>query len=285
LSRSTLNYVAGLIRRHRKAIKSLWRQLNPGQQALLVLVHLRKGETFAELAAGFGVSTATAWRYVQETVMLLSARSPKLAQALRKAKKDGLHYLVLDGTLIPTDRVKADRPFYSGKHRVHGMNIQVIATPDGTILWTSGALPGKSHDLTAARIWGILRALEKAGIVRPWPTRPIRVPKGRSPHRTRARTSPSRKSRPTAPTPAFAGRASARMPSSRAGASSASSAAARTRPDTCARRLPSCRTTSSPEDEKRSMIAIPSMIGPSRPRSYPPQRHLRLCQDGGPSWR
>ena len=28
------------------------------------------------------------------------------------------------------------------------MNVQVIASPDGTILWTSGALPGKAHDLT-----------------------------------------------------------------------------------------------------------------------------------------
>ncbi|MFE3455217.1 transposase family protein [Nonomuraea sp. NPDC059194] len=165
LSRSTLNYVAGLIRRRRKAIGSAWRLLNPGQQALLVLVYLRKGETFDELGAGFGVSTATAWRYVEETVMLLSTRSPKLGQALRKAKRDGLHYLVLDGTLIRTDRIKADRPYFSGKHRVHGMNVQVIASPDGTILWTSGALPGKTHDLSAARIWGILRKLERAGII------------------------------------------------------------------------------------------------------------------------
>ncbi|MDX3111763.1 transposase family protein, partial [Nonomuraea angiospora] len=165
LSHRTLNYVAGMIRRHRKGIGSLWRRLNPGQQALLVLVYLRKGETFAELGAGFGVSTATAWRYVEETVALLSARSPKLDRALRKAKRDGLHYLVLDGTLIRTDRIKADRPYFSGKHRVHGMNVQVIASPDGTILWTSGALPGKTHDLSAARIWGILRELEKAGIV------------------------------------------------------------------------------------------------------------------------
>ncbi len=43
LSRSTLNYVAGIIRRHRKAIGSTWRLLTPGRQALLVLVHLRKG--------------------------------------------------------------------------------------------------------------------------------------------------------------------------------------------------------------------------------------------------
>jgi hypothetical protein len=185
LSRSTLNYVAGLTRRHRKAIRSTWRLLNPGQQALLVLVYLRKGATFPELRAGFGVSTATAWRYVEETVMLLSARSPKLGQALRGAKRDGLHYLVLDGTLIHIDRIAADRPYFSGKHRVHGMNIQVIAAPDGTILWTSGALPGKTHDLSAARIWGILRALDKAG-TSPWPTRPTREPKARSAPRTRA---------------------------------------------------------------------------------------------------
>ena len=165
LSRSTLNYVAGIVRRHRKAIGSTWRLLTPGRQALLVLVHLRKGETFEQAGAGFEVSTSTAWRYVEEVVALLSARSPKLTQALAKAKKSGLTHLILDGTLIYTDRVRADRPYYSGKHRAHGMNIQVIATPDGTILWTSGALPGKTHDLTAARIWGILRELERAGIL------------------------------------------------------------------------------------------------------------------------
>jgi hypothetical protein len=165
LSRATLNYVAGLIRRRRKALGSAWRLLNAGQQALLVLVHLRKGETFAELGAGFRVSTSTAWRYVQEAVALLSARSPKLTAALRKANRDGLHLLVLDGTLIVCDRVAADRPYYSAKHRCHGMNVQVIAGPDGTIVWTSGAMPGRTHDLTAARLWGILRELEKAGIL------------------------------------------------------------------------------------------------------------------------
>jgi hypothetical protein len=52
LSHKTLSYVAGIIRRHRKSIGSRWRKLNPGQQGLLVLAYLRKGETFAELASG-----------------------------------------------------------------------------------------------------------------------------------------------------------------------------------------------------------------------------------------
>ena len=134
-----------IIRRHRKSIGSRWRKLNPGQQALLVLAYLRKGETFAELAAGFAVGTTTAWRYVEEIVALLAARAPKLRKAIRDAKKAGYAYVVVDGTLIPIDRVAADRPFYSGKHKKHGMNLQVIASPDGDILWVSGALPGSVH--------------------------------------------------------------------------------------------------------------------------------------------
>jgi hypothetical protein len=165
LSRKTLGYVTGLIRRHRAAIGSCWRKLNPGQQALLVLVYLRKGETFADLAAGFGVGTSTAWRYVEETVALLAARAPKLRTAIRAAKKAGYAYLVLDGTLIPIDRVAADRPFYSGKHRRHGMNLQVIASPAGDIVWVSGALPGAVHDKKAEWIWGVLRELEASGLV------------------------------------------------------------------------------------------------------------------------
>jgi DDE superfamily endonuclease len=165
LSRKTLTFAAGMIRRHRKSIGSRWRKLNPGQQALLVLAYLRKGETFAELAAGFGVGTTTAWRYVEEVIALLAARAPKLRKAVRDAKRAGYAYVVLDGTLIPIDRVAADRPFYSGKHKKHGMNLQVIASPDGDILWVSGALPGSVHDKKAEWVWGVLAELEAAGLV------------------------------------------------------------------------------------------------------------------------
>ena len=165
LSSQTLTYTAAVIRRHRKKIGSPWRKLSPAQQALLMLACLRKGETYAELAAGSGVGTATAWRYVTETVALLAARSPKLRQTLAGAKEAGHAYVVIDGTLIPIDRVAADRPFYSGKHRRHGMNLQVISAPDGEIVWVSGPLPGAVHDLTAARIWGIVRELAASGLI------------------------------------------------------------------------------------------------------------------------
>ncbi|XVS68218.1 transposase family protein [Actinosynnema sp. CA-299493] len=165
LSHRTLTFVSDVVRAHRRRSGSVWRRLDPGQQALLVLVYLGKGETFAEIGAGFGVSTTTAWRYVNETVELLAQRAPKLRQALRRAKRQGMAYVIVDGTLIPIDRVAADRPFYSGKHRMHGVNLQVIASPDGTILWVSGQLPGSTHDTAAARIWQILAALREAGLI------------------------------------------------------------------------------------------------------------------------
>jgi len=211
LSSRTLTFVAGVIRRHRASIGSSWRKLNPGKQALLVLVYLRKGETFDEIAAGFEVGTATAWRYVNETVALLAARAPKLRKAVREAKKAGHAYVVVDGTLIPIDRVAADRPFYSGKHKRHGMNLQVIASPDGGIVWVSGALPGSVHDKKAEWIWGVLAELEAAGLI-------TLADKGyqgsayaKIPYRER--TNPNRRNRPTAPTPGSAHPASARTPS------------------------------------------------------------------------
>ena len=97
LSSRTLTFVAGIIRRYRISIGSCWRKLNPGRQALLVLVRLRKDETFADLAAGSGIGTATAWRYVNETVALLAARAPKLRKAVRDAKRAGYAYVSWTG--------------------------------------------------------------------------------------------------------------------------------------------------------------------------------------------
>ncbi|MEU4828438.1 transposase family protein [Actinomadura sp. NPDC023710] len=45
------------------------------------------------------------------------------------------------------------------------MNLQVIAAPDGTLLWVPGPLRGSVHDLTAARIWGVVRALAATGLL------------------------------------------------------------------------------------------------------------------------
>jgi len=76
-----------------------------------------------------------------------------------------LAYAILDGTLIPIDRVADQKPYYCGKHRRHGVNVQVIADPAGRLIWASAALPGAAHDVTAARTHGITDALTSANVM------------------------------------------------------------------------------------------------------------------------
>lgn len=164
LSRSARTFVADLIRGHRLRVGSRWRRLPPDRQALLVLVYLRRNETFAGLAAAFGIGAATAHRYVGEVVELLAELAPDLRQALRIAARKA--YVMLDGTLVATDRLSGpnDRLYYSGKHRRHGVNVQFLTDPHGDLIWASPALPGSTHDLTAAREHGIVAELTARAI-------------------------------------------------------------------------------------------------------------------------
>ena len=77
--------------------------------------------------AGFGIGTSTAWRYVRQAVDLLAALADDLSTAVGRAAR--LVYAILDGTLIPMDRVADQKPYYSGKHRRHGVNVRVLADP------------------------------------------------------------------------------------------------------------------------------------------------------------
>ncbi|MGW5612990.1 IS5 family transposase [Streptomyces sp. NPDC003877] len=162
VSSSALRFLAARLREHRRALGTRWRRLNAGRQALLTLAHLRNGQPYAQLAAGFGIGTTTAYRYITEAVNLLAALAPTLVEAVRAASTKA--YVILDGTLLPIDRIAADRPFYSGKHKKHGMNVQVMADPKGRLVWASPALAGAVHDVRAAREHGIIGALTEAGI-------------------------------------------------------------------------------------------------------------------------
>lgn len=162
VSSCALRFLSARLRQHRRVIGTRWRRLSAGRQALLALAHLRMGHTYAQLAAGFGVGTTTAYRYTTEAVELLAGLAPTLADATRTAATKA--FVILDGTLLPIDRIAADRPFYSGKHKKHGMNVQILTDPIGRLLWASPALPGAIHDVRAAREHGVVDALATIGI-------------------------------------------------------------------------------------------------------------------------
>ena len=162
LSSSALRRLSGLLAARRLERGTRWRRLPVGRQALLVLAHQRCGHTYAQLAAGFGAGITTAYRYVTEAVEILASLAPDVTAAVDSAA--GKAFVILDGTLLPIDRTAADRPYYSGKHHRHGMNVQVLADPFGRLLWASPALPGAVHDIHAARTHGIIDALTSAHI-------------------------------------------------------------------------------------------------------------------------
>ncbi|CAL9321374.1 IS5 family transposase ISStsp4 [Streptomyces sp. SudanB66_2053] len=83
-----------------------------------------------------------------------------LAEAMETIRTKA--FVILDGTLLPIDRIAAETPYYSRKHKRHGMNVQVLTDPFGRLRWASPALPGSTHDLTAARQHGIIEALADA---------------------------------------------------------------------------------------------------------------------------
>ena len=168
--RELVRYLARLLAAERRArgTRRGTRALTCWYQALLVLVWFRKGEDKTLLGAGFGVSRATAYRYVAEGVSVLIARAPDLHDALRRVAADGWSHVILDGKVFSTDRCAETTTsikgttidaWYSGKHRDFGGNVQAIMRPDGLPIWTSPAAPGHQHDLTVAHDHQVLAAL------------------------------------------------------------------------------------------------------------------------------
>lgn len=76
VSSSALRFLSAQLRANRRPRGTRWRRLSADHQALLALAHLRCGHTYAQLAAGFGVGTTTAYRYIAEAVDVLAALAP-----------------------------------------------------------------------------------------------------------------------------------------------------------------------------------------------------------------
>jgi DDE superfamily endonuclease len=159
VSEDSVGFLSGLLdaERVRRGTRTGSRSLTTRQQAVLALRWLFDDTRMIQLARDNNISASTAYAYRDEAITVLAAGKPSLHGALLAAKTAGHTHVLLDGTLIPTDRIGTPGPtrgvdlWWSGKHRHHGGNIQVISAPDGWPLWTSPVRPGREHDTTAAR--------------------------------------------------------------------------------------------------------------------------------------
>src|SRR4051794_24754631 len=137
-------------------------------QAILVLRWFREDADMKVLAADTRISPATGYRYLHEGIDVLAAQAPDLHEVLERGKAAGWTHVTLDGTLIDTDRCRTKNPdtghdlWFSGKHKAHGGNGQIVGDPDGHPVAVSDVEPGCTHDLAAARSTGFLGALYAA---------------------------------------------------------------------------------------------------------------------------
>lgn len=155
---STVQVVSRWLAAHRKAydLRPWQRAATPYVQAVMVLRWFKDATDLRLLARDGQVSIATAYRYIHEAIDVIADHAPELPDVLTHGLAQGWGFVCLDGTLIPSTRSSAPSEaghdlWYSGKHKHHGGNIQVLTGPTGYPEWVSDVEPGSTHDITAAR--------------------------------------------------------------------------------------------------------------------------------------
>jgi hypothetical protein len=132
--------------------------LGLGNSVAITLTYLRRNRVQCELAETYGVSQPTVSRAITAVTPLLAralARYVPTAEELRP----GRQYIV-DGTLLPCWSWASDPGLYSGKHKTTGMNVQVVCTLDGALVWISDPVAGARHDVYCLDTSGALDGLD-----------------------------------------------------------------------------------------------------------------------------
>ena len=104
--RDLILFVSGLLAARRRSIgtRKKTRSLGCYRHAVFGLAWFRDKGSIPRLGAGFGLSQATSYRYIDEIIDVLAERAPGLREALERALAEGAPYVILDGKIVDSDR-------------------------------------------------------------------------------------------------------------------------------------------------------------------------------------
>ena len=139
------------------------RKLTLVEALRLTLCRLRRNATYNDLHEDFAVGVTTAWDYHQEMVGFLADVLASTEEELPTLLTGRI--FLIDGTLVPTFNWRHRDDLLSGKHRRHGVNLQLFVDVHGRIIAVSQAFPGSWHDIHCLREAGwvqLLNDLDKA---------------------------------------------------------------------------------------------------------------------------
>jgi hypothetical protein len=142
------------------------KELSLVQALRLTLCRLRRNATYQDLHEDFDIGRTTAWDYYQPMVEFLAREfgypdeedQEKLLAMLLEGK-----VCLVDGTLVPTFNWKHRKDLLSGKHRRHGVNVQLFVDLHGRLICASLAFPGSWHDIHCFREAGWVGLAAHAG--------------------------------------------------------------------------------------------------------------------------
>jgi hypothetical protein len=106
--RELILFVSALLAARRLSIgtRKKTRKLGCYRQALFGLAWFRDKADVRRLGTGFGLSQATAYRYLAEVIDVLAEQAPGLREALERAVAEGTPYVILDGKVVDADRCR-----------------------------------------------------------------------------------------------------------------------------------------------------------------------------------
>src|SRR3954465_423775 len=126
VSEDSVLFLSGLLHaeRVRRGTRTDSRALSTYKQAVLVLRWLFDDTRMTQLARDNTIGLSTAYDYRDEAITVLAAGKPSLHGALLAAKAAGHTHVILDGTLICTDRISTP-----GSHPGCGPGVEREAPP------------------------------------------------------------------------------------------------------------------------------------------------------------
>ena len=127
-------------------------------------MYLRQNATQEFIGDMRNSSQSTISRYVAILVPLvksvLEEFAPSVADAIETVRGK---VVLVDGTLTPCWSYEEHQELWNKKHKTTGFNAQLMSLLDGTAVWISGPLPGKTHDARAFKESGAADILKEAG--------------------------------------------------------------------------------------------------------------------------
>jgi hypothetical protein len=167
----TLTQMQELVRRVNEALDEPWNKRTGRPKSLRLYkaveaacTYLRQNATQEFIGETRDTSQPTISRYAAVLIPLvkgvLEEFVPDAAEAIEIVRG---RVVLVDGTLAPCWSYAEHPELWNGKHKTTGFNAQLISLLDGTAVWISGPLPGKTHDAKSFTDTGAAQIVEKSG--------------------------------------------------------------------------------------------------------------------------